>query len=87
MATAFTNHVKEAPSGLVKIQTKTITKRYGRSKNTYHYKQHLLPFPVKENENLKPFLKKELQFKMNATNDTLNVTLTKQKENTKGNTT
>ena len=80
MASAFTNHVEEAPSGLVKIQTKTITKRYGRSKNTYHYKQHLLPFPVKENENLKPFLKKELEFSMAAKDETLHIELKKEKQ-------
>jgi hypothetical protein len=65
---------------LVKIQTKTIRKRYGRSKSEYHYKQHLLPFPIKQNEALEPFLKKELQFKMNVEDDTLHVTLKKQKD-------
>ncbi|MBT0160195.1 hypothetical protein G4O51_09445 [Candidatus Bathyarchaeota archaeon A05DMB-2] len=66
---------------MVRIQSKTIRKRYGRGKGEYSYTQHLLPFPTRENEALKPFLKKELQFKMNVNNDTLNVTLKKQKEN------
>lgn len=79
MASASANHIEEAPSGLVKIQTKTITKHYGRSKNTYHYKQHLLPFPTQENETLKPFLKKELKFSMVAKGETLHIELKKEK--------
>jgi hypothetical protein len=64
----------------VKIQSRTIKKRYKKGKREYRYKQHLLPFPTKQNENLKPFLHRELQFKMNAKDDVLNVTLTKEKE-------
>jgi hypothetical protein len=65
---------------LVRIQPKTIRKHYGRGKSEYRYKQHLLPFPIGQNEALKPFLEKELHFKMNAKDDTLNVTLKRQKE-------
>jgi hypothetical protein len=68
----------------VKIQSKTIRKGYKRSKRQYSYTQHLLPFPTSQNHALKPFLKKELQFKMDAKGDTLNITLTKQKEKTVG---
>lgn len=63
---------------------KTIRKRYGRGKSEYRYKQHLLPFPVRENENLEPFLKKELQFKMNVKDDTFHAVLKKQEDRTKG---
>jgi hypothetical protein len=59
----------------VKIQSKTIRKRYGRGKGEYSYKQHMLPFPIKENEALEPFLKKELRFKMNIKDGSLYITL------------
>ena len=65
---------------MVKIQSRTIRKSYGRGKNEYSYKQHLLPFPTIENKALEPFLKKGLQFRMNVKNETLNVALKKQKE-------
>jgi hypothetical protein len=68
----------------VKIQSKTIRKGYKRSKRQYSYTQHLLPFPTNQNQALKPFLKKELEFKMDAKGDTLNITLTKQKEKNAG---
>jgi hypothetical protein len=63
----------------VKIQTKTIRKRYGRSKSEYTYKQHLLPFPTAENQALQPFLDKELKFKMNIADDTISITLREEK--------
>jgi hypothetical protein len=68
----------------VKLQTKTIRKRYGRGKGEYCYKQHLLPFPTRENEALEPFLKKELEFKMNVKDDTLHVALNKQRKRNEG---
>jgi hypothetical protein len=68
----------------VKIQSKTIRKGYKRSKRQYSYTQHLLPFPTNQNQALKPFLRKELEFKMDVKGDTLNITLTKQKEKTAG---
>ena len=43
------------------------------------YKQHLMPFPLARNEELTPFLKEQLQFGMNIKDDTLNITLKKQK--------
>jgi hypothetical protein len=65
---------------LVKLQTKTIRKRYGRGKSEYTYKQHLLPFPTAENEALEPFLEGELEFKMSVMDDALNISLKKQKK-------
>ena len=62
---------------MVKLQTKTIKKRYGRNKSEYSYKKHMLPFPIKENEALEPFLKKELDFKMNIKDDTIQIMLKK----------
>ena len=70
---------------MVKIQSKTIRKGYKKGKREYSYKQHLLPFPIRQNETLTTFLKKELQFEMNAKDDTLNIALKKQKEKTADN--
>jgi hypothetical protein len=67
----------------VRLQTKTMRKRYGRGKGEYCYKKNMLPFPIKENEALKPFLKKELEFKMNVKDDTLHVALKQQKQNSR----
>jgi hypothetical protein len=39
-----------------------------------------MPFPAGRNEELEPFLRKDLEFNMNAEGDTLNVSLRKQKE-------
>jgi hypothetical protein len=64
----------------VKVQSKTIRKGYKRSKRQYSYTQYLLPFPTSQNQALKPFLRKELEFKMGVKGDTLNITLKKQKE-------
>jgi hypothetical protein len=69
----------------VKIQSKTIRKRYGRGKSEYHYTQYLLPFPVKRNETIKPFLNKHLKLEMNAKEDALNIALTKQNQKAGGN--
>ena len=65
---------------MVRIQSKTTRKSYGRGKNRYSYTQHLMPFPAGRNEKLKPFLKKDLKFNMNAEGDTLTVSLRKQME-------
>ena len=43
-----------------------------------------MPFPIKQNEELKPFLKEELQFKMNVKNDTFYVELKRPKETAEG---
>jgi len=64
---------------LVKIQTKTIRKKAKGGQPDYICKQHLMPFPTSQNEELKPFLKKDLQFNMKVKEDTLNVTLKKEK--------
>ena len=68
---------------MVKIQTKTIRKKAKRGQPDYVSKQHLMPFPTAQNEELKPFLKKDLQFKMKVEEDTLKVTLKKEKTDTK----
>ncbi len=60
----------------MKIQSKRITKQY--KTGTYSYKQHLLPFPVARNQELEPFLKKQLTFNMTTKGDTLNLSLKKQ---------
>jgi hypothetical protein len=36
----------------VRLQTKTMRKRYGRGKGEYCYKKNMLPFPIKENSSL-----------------------------------
>ena len=64
---------------LVKIQTKTIRKKAKRGQPPYVCKQHLMPFPTSQNEELAPFLKKDLQFSMKVEEDTLKVTLKKEK--------
>ena len=64
---------------MVKIQTRTIRKKYKRNQPDYEYKQHLIPVPLAKNEELTPFLKKQLDFDMNIKDDTLNVKLKKQK--------
>lgn len=69
---------------MVKIQSKTIKKGYKRKKDAYNYTQHLMPFPIAQNEELTPFLKKELQFSMSVDGDTLYVALTKPKEESEG---
>jgi hypothetical protein len=74
--------IKGGRTGLVKIQSKTIRKGYKKNKGKYNYVQHLMPFPIGQNENLKPFLKQELRFKMNIKGDTLYVELKKQKDKT-----
>ena len=38
-----------------------------------------MPFPTSQNEELAPFLKKDLQFSMKVKEDILNVTLKKEK--------
>lgn len=63
---------------MVKIQTRIIRKKYKRSKPPYTYKQHLLPFPLTENQRLQPFLKKRLDIEMKIKDDTINLTLKKQ---------
>ena len=63
---------------MVKIQSKKITKEY--KKRTYRYTQHLMPFPLARNEELEPFLKRQLKFKMNTQGDMLNVSLKKESE-------
>jgi hypothetical protein len=60
---------------MVKIQTKKIPKKYKRKVRIY--KQHLMLFPLARNEELIPFLKEQLQFGMNIIDDTLNITLKK----------
>jgi hypothetical protein len=60
---------------MVKIQTKKIPKKYKRKVRIY--KQHLMLFPLARNEELTPFLKEQLQFGMNIKDDTLNITLKK----------
>ncbi len=69
---------------MVKIQARKIRKRYKREKDAYNYIQHLMPFPIAQNEELKPFLKKELQFSMQVKDDTLYIALRKLKEETEG---
>ena len=65
---------------MVKIQTRTIRKRNKGGKPDYVYKQHLIPVPLARNEELKPFLKKQLDFGMNVKDDDLGVSLKKQKD-------
>ena len=65
---------------MVRLQTKKIKKKYKQEKGKYCYPQHLLPFPRRENKALQPFLKKDLQFRMNVKDDTLNVSLKKPKD-------
>ena len=67
---------------MVKIQSKTIRKRCKSNQPPYIYKQHLMPFPLSENEGLTPFLKQKLQFSMIIDDDTL--TITPKKEKTQG---
>ena len=62
---------------MVKIQTRKIPKKCKRQVRIY--KQHLMLFPLARNEELTPFLKEQLQFGMNIKDDTLNITLKKQK--------
>ncbi len=69
---------------MVKIQSKKIRKGYKREKDAYNYTQHLMPFPIPQNEELKPFLKKELQFSMSVKDDTLYIALRKPKEEAEG---
>ncbi len=64
----------------MKIQSRKIRKGYKREKDAYNYTQHLLPFPIAQNEELKPFLKKELQFSMSVKDDTIFIALKKPKE-------
>jgi hypothetical protein len=45
---------------MVKIQTRTIRKKY-RDK-LYSYKQHLVPLPLTRNSELVPFLGRQLDF-------------------------
>jgi hypothetical protein len=44
-----------------------------------------MPFPIPQNNQVTPFLKKELQFVMSVDGDTLYIALTKPKEQTEGN--
>ena len=69
---------------MVKIQSKTIRKGYKRKKDAYNYTQNLMAFPIARNEELKLFLKKELQFSMSVEDDTLHIALRKPKEETGG---
>ena len=69
---------------MVRIQSKTIKKGYKRKKDAYNYTQHLMPFPIPQNNEVTPFLKKELQFSMSVDGDTLYIALTKPKEQTEG---
>jgi hypothetical protein len=59
----------------VKIQSKTIRKRYGRGKSEYHYTQYLLPLPAKRNETIQPFLNTHLKLEMHAKEDILDLGL------------
>jgi hypothetical protein len=65
---------------MVKIQTRTIRKKNKAGKPPYVYKQHLIPVPLTRNEELKPFLKKQLEFGMNVKDDNLDVSLKKQED-------
>ncbi len=63
---------------MVRIQTRTIRKKYKRNKPPYTCKKHLLPFPLTQNGNIEAFLKKELNLNMAITDkDTINFTLKK----------
>lgn len=64
---------------MVRIQTKTIRKKAKGSQPDYVCKQHLMPFPTSQNKELAPFLKQNLQFNMKVKEDTINVTLKKEK--------
>lgn len=68
---------------MVKIQIRTVRKKYKKNQPSYEYKQHLIPIPLTKNEQLTPFLKQQLDFDMNIKDDTINVKLKKQK--TEGN--
>jgi hypothetical protein len=67
---------------MVKLQTKTIRKHYGRGKGEYSYQKHMLPFPIRENPALEPFLKKDLQFEMNVRDGAIYIALKNPKEKT-----
>ncbi len=65
---------------MVKIQSKKIPKRYKRNQPPRIYVQNLVPVPLSENEELAPFLKRELHFSMIVDGDTLTITLKKEKQ-------
>ncbi|MGA2682188.1 MAG: hypothetical protein ABSF44_10365 [Candidatus Bathyarchaeia archaeon] len=45
---------------MVRIQTRTVSKKYKKNQPGYEYKQHLIPIPLSKNEEIKPFLKQRL---------------------------
>ncbi len=69
---------------MVRIQSKTIKKSYKRKKDAYNYTQHLMPFPIPQNNEVTPFLKKELHFSMSVDGDTLYIALKKPKQQAEG---
>ncbi|MFA5571501.1 MAG: hypothetical protein GX799_03460 [Crenarchaeota archaeon] len=64
---------------MVKIQSKTIRKKYKPTAPPYTYTQHLMLFPLEQNDELTPFLKQELEFTMTVNEDILHITLKKRK--------
>jgi len=65
---------------MVKIQSKTIRKRYKPKAPPYTYTQHLMLFPLEQqNDELTPFLRQELEFTMTVNEDMLHITLKKEK--------
>ncbi len=68
---------------MVKIQSKTIRKKYKPKGPPYAYTQHLMLFPLGQNDELAPFLKQELEFTMTVSEDRLHITLKKEKSSVK----
>jgi hypothetical protein len=62
---------------MVKIQSKTIRKRYKPKGPPYTYTQHLMLFPLERNDELTPFLRQELEFTMTVNEDIIHITLRK----------
>ncbi len=64
---------------MVKIQTRIIRKKYKRNQPEYEYKQHLIPIPLRRNDEMAPFLKQDLDLELGIKDDTVNLKLKKQK--------
>jgi hypothetical protein len=64
---------------MVKIQSRLIRKQYKRGSQPYVYRQLLLPFPVRYNKVLEPFLKKKFQFALDVKDGFINISLTEQR--------